>query len=212
MKAWLLPPLRRRVGVAIREERTALGLSQAVLATHLHRDVDFIGKIERGEQNITIDTLERTIGALTAAYLKVLGSSPSSPPAEPPGRLLLKAFAERFGISLPPLKPPSGVGPAHRGGRYEAHEKAHDNPYIAVNHSQRQIMRACRESCQSAPELMTALGHSTRTGHFKRAVTSLLAVGLLELTQPDSPRSKHQRYRLTPKGKAWLSAHDLGNG
>ena len=32
-----------------------------------------------------------------------------------------------------------------------------------------------------------------------------LEPGLIEMTQPDSPRSPTQEYRLTDKGKQWLA-------
>lgn len=41
--------------------------------------------------------------------------------------------------------------------------------------------------------------------HFRAAyLTPALAANLLEMTQPDKPRSSRQRYRLTPTGKHWL--------
>jgi transcriptional regulator with XRE-family HTH domain len=209
MKSWCLPALRRRVGVAIRDERTALGVSQSVLATHLHRDVDFVGKIERGEQNITMDTLERICKALIAAYMKVHRSSVPPPAVGSPGLLVLKAIAEAFGISLPPIAQNSVATPLARDGQYEAHDKAHDDPYIAINSAERQVMESCRDTCRTASELMAVLGYSTRTGHFKRAMQHLVAIGMLALTRPASPRSKNQQYQLTPKGKAWLVANPV---
>lgn len=56
--------LRLRIGRAIRRLRTAAGYSQEAFADacKLHRT--FIGAIERGEKNLTTDTLERIAKAL----------------------------------------------------------------------------------------------------------------------------------------------------
>lgn len=56
--------LRRAIGQAIRRRRKALGLSQDAFAevSGLHRT--YIGGIERGERNITIDNLQRVACSL----------------------------------------------------------------------------------------------------------------------------------------------------
>lgn len=47
--------------------------------------------------------------------------------------------------------------------------------------------------------------------HFRNAYLILaLAADMLEMTQPDKPRSSKQRYRLTAKGRQWLQAHTEG--
>ncbi len=59
------PELARRVGERVRELRLARGItSQEVLAdaAQLHRT--FIGRVERGETNVTVVTLERICAAL----------------------------------------------------------------------------------------------------------------------------------------------------
>ena len=41
--------------------------------------------------------------------------------------------------------------------------------------------------------------------HFRKAyLLPALQAGLIEMTIPDKPRSRNQRYRLTPKGRAFL--------
>ena len=57
-------PLARRIGDRVRELRRARGYSQIHLADFavLHRT--FIGRVERGETNITVGTLEKICAAL----------------------------------------------------------------------------------------------------------------------------------------------------
>ncbi|NTW88967.1 MAG: hypothetical protein HGB26_07580 [Desulfobulbaceae bacterium] len=45
-----------------------------------------------------------------------------------------------------------------------------------------------------------AAGYSSRSGNFKRSQEKLLAAGFIEMTFPERPRSKNQRYRLTERG------------
>lgn len=57
---------------------------------------------------------------------------------------------------------------------------------------------------RNALALMKTLGLSHRATFRKNYLNPALAQGWIEFTQPDSPRSPSQRYRLTRKGKKWL--------
>ncbi|MDT8400035.1 MAG: transcriptional regulator, partial [Pseudomonadales bacterium] len=64
-------------------------------------------------------------------------------------------------------------------------------------------LRAC-EVASPFTDLMAAVGRSNRTKFREAILTPLLEAGLVEMTIPDKPRSRLQKYRLTSKGKAWL--------
>ena len=49
--------------------------------------------------------------------------------------------------------------------------------------------------------LMKALGLKDRVTFTNSYLSPSLKIGLVEMTQPDSPRSPTQRYRLTAKGR-----------
>lgn len=67
-----------------------------------------------------------------------------------------------------------------------------------------QLLRACQGE-QSRAELMDAVGLTHRE-HFREAyLVPALAVGYLEMTIPDKPRSSRQKYRLTPAGHTFLN-------
>lgn len=44
--------------------------------------------------------------------------------------------------------------------------------------------------------------------HFRQAcLAPAIAAGMLEMTPPEKPNSRMQRYRLTPRGIEWLQRH-----
>ena len=60
------PLHRRRLGDAIRARRKELGYSQEKLAELIDCHRNYVGNVERGEQNLTIDMLVRFAKALEA--------------------------------------------------------------------------------------------------------------------------------------------------
>ena len=59
-----IPEHRRRLGNEIRKRRIALGLSQEELAERVDCHRNYVGNVERGEQNATIDMVARFARAL----------------------------------------------------------------------------------------------------------------------------------------------------
>jgi Fic family protein len=55
--------------------------------------------------------------------------------------------------------------------------------------------------------LQSALGLSDRKSFRERYLKPALADGLIEMTIPDKPNSRLQKYRLTDKGRQWLAQH-----
>lgn len=56
----------------------------------------------------------------------------------------------------------------------------------------------------SALDLMNRLGLSHRPTFRKNYLHPALSAGLIEMTHPDSPRAKNQKYRITQRGKAMV--------
>jgi len=63
------------------------------------------------------------------------------------------------------------------------------------------LLHALRKSHRSAFDLMTELGLAHRPTFRKNYLHPALAAGLIEMTQPDTPRARNQKYRLTARGK-----------
>lgn len=57
----------------------------------------------------------------------------------------------------------------------------------------------------SSGDVTTVLGKEYYSGHLRRVVKMLLSDGIIEYTIPEKPRSRLQKYRLTPKGRQVLA-------
>ncbi|OJH45033.1 hypothetical protein IE00_09600 [Paracoccus sp. SM22M-07] len=56
--------LARHFGSAVRQQRILLRLSQEELADRAELDRSYVGRIERGEQNATLETAQKVADAL----------------------------------------------------------------------------------------------------------------------------------------------------
>jgi ATP-dependent DNA helicase RecG len=59
---------------------------------------------------------------------------------------------------------------------------------------------------QGKAGLATELGHKTVSGELNKQVKRLQALGLIEMTMPEKPNSRLQKYRLTNKGHSLLES------
>lgn len=62
------------------------------------------------------------------------------------------------------------------------------------------LLRALRKSQRSASDLMSELGLSHRPSFRKNYLHPALEAGLIEMTQPGTPRARNQKYHLTALG------------
>lgn len=69
------------------------------------------------------------------------------------------------------------------------------------------LLQALSDQELGSQELMHALNLLHRPTFRQNYLNPALEGGWIERTQPDSPRSPTQRYRLTLKGRQWLRAH-----
>lgn len=67
-----IPPAKIRFGLKLRQAREEMSISQEVLAEKagLHRT--YIGQVERGERNISIDSMERLADAVSLPLWEML--------------------------------------------------------------------------------------------------------------------------------------------
>jgi ATP-dependent DNA helicase RecG len=73
-----------------------------------------------------------------------------------------------------------------------------------------EVLAACREEPQTTWDLLTVAGYKSRAGTFKKGLKNLLEQRFLELTIPDRPNSRLQKYRLTDRGRQILAQISSG--
>ena len=88
--------------------------------------------------------------------------------------------------------------------RQEKHKDEHTDKHVVEQLSGTMILvlKALKSKSLSRKEIFDAIGMKNDFRAFKRNVKPLLTDGLIEMTVPDKPSSKLQKYRLTDKGKA----------
>jgi Fic family protein len=68
------------------------------------------------------------------------------------------------------------------------------------------LLRALRGSPRSASDLMAEFGLSHRPTFRKNYIHPALSERLIEMIHPETPRARHQKYRLTERGEQTLKA------
>lgn len=75
---------------------------------------------------------------------------------------------------------------------------------VERNSIQISVLRLLVERSLSRKEIFTSIGIHGDSRAFKRNIQPLLDEGLIEMTVPERPTSRIQRYRLTAKGRALM--------
>ena len=66
------------------------------------------------------------------------------------------------------------------------------------------ILKSCARAPQTKAQLLKSAGLANAYLNYKRHIQSLVADGLLEMTLPDKPNSRLQKYRITIKGRRMI--------
>ena len=82
-------------------------------------------------------------------------------------------------------------------------EKGLSNGEKGLSKAAIKVIKLLEHEC-GLREIATFIQHSNLTKLRNGIMASLIETGFVELTQPDSPRSPTQKYRLTEKGRALL--------
>ena len=77
-----------------------------------------------------------------------------------------------------------------------------DKRQVKLTDKQISVLNALENEILTRKEVFYAINMSGDSRSYKRNIEPLLTAGLIEMTIPDKPNSKLQKYRITPKGKA----------
>ena len=124
-------------------------------------------------------------------YYRVIQESTESTDSAPFIRFMLGMIREAIPAALPET---------------QATDQVSDQVADQVSDQVADLLRALGSHELGSSDLMKALGLSHRPTFRRNYLTPALEAGWIERTQPASPRSPTQRYRLTTTGKAWLQS------
>lgn len=124
------------------------------------------------------------------------------------GSLLIQDACKEHGLPPPEWSSDRNKGvrlifyaPANEGKTQQVGQQATQQ---ATRQVSQQVLRliGVLDGDMSRTELMAALRLKDRVNFARRYLEPAMEQGILEMTQPDSPNSPSQRYRLTAKGQA----------
>ncbi|PRD50105.1 helix-turn-helix domain-containing protein [Phyllobacterium myrsinacearum] len=65
--------IKKRFGLAVKERRGALGISQEELAMRIGADQAYVSRMEAGRMNVTLETAEQVAAAMLCDVAELLG-------------------------------------------------------------------------------------------------------------------------------------------
>lgn len=71
-----------------------------------------------------------------------------------------------------------------------------------VSEQVKRLLDVLADGTYSAKELLSRLQLSHRPNFLYNYLQSALKLGLIEMTRPDAPRARNQKYRLSAKGRS----------
>lgn len=75
-----------------------------------------------------------------------------------------------------------------------------------TNGQQRELLAKLMEDDKSITDLMEFFGYKKRESIRKALLNDLLTGGYVEMTHPENPNHRNQRYRITDKGKSEIES------
>ena len=88
----------------------------------------------------------------------------------------------------------SDTGLRHSNTNLDTQLRHSDTKKVSLSNKQRDIVNFCSVPRTTA-EIMERLGLSNQTKNRERYITSLVAAGYLQMTNPDNPTASNQKYK-----------------
>ena len=92
----------------------------------------------------------------------------------------------------------SDTGLRHSNTNLDTQLRHSDTKKVSLSNKQRDIVNFCSVPRTTA-EIMERLGLSNQTKNRERYITSLVAAGYLQMTNPDNPTASNQKYKKVNK-------------
>ena len=92
----------------------------------------------------------------------------------------------------------SYTGLRHSNTNLDTQLRHSDTKKVSLSNKQRDIVNFCSVPRTTA-EIMERLGLSNQTKNRERYITSLVAAGYLQMTNPDNPTASNQKYKKVNK-------------
>ena len=90
----------------------------------------------------------------------------------------------------------------------EKHQVRHkDEHQVQLSDTQIEVLKALEDITLSRKEIFATIRMNGDSRSFKRHIEPLLADGFIEMTVPDKPNSRLQKYRLTDNGKKFINVN-----
>ena len=90
----------------------------------------------------------------------------------------------------------------------EKHQVRHkDKHQVQLSDTQIEVLKALVNITLSRKDIFATIGMNGDSRSFKRHIEPLLADGFIEMTVPDKPNSRLQKYRLTDNGKKFINVN-----
>jgi predicted transcriptional regulator len=88
------------------------------------------------------------------------------------------------------------------------HQVKHEDKHqVALTDTQIAVLKSLKNKTLPRKEIFAAIEMNGDSRSFKRHAEPLLTEGFIEMTVPDKPNSRLQKYRLTDKGKMAISTN-----
>ncbi|WP_207722234.1 Fic family protein [Acetobacterium fimetarium] len=76
---------------------------------------------------------------------------------------------------------------------------------VDLTGTQIDVLKSLQDRTLSRKEIFAAIGMNGDSRSFKRHIEPLIVADLIEMTVPDKPNSRLQKYRLTDSGKSTIA-------
>jgi ATP-dependent DNA helicase RecG len=92
----------------------------------------------------------------------------------------------------------------HPQARVKAQVEAQVKAQVEITAIERRVLSECLSGSISKKEIALKIGHKGISGSLKKAIAQLINKKLIEYTIPEKPKSRLQKYTITPTGRELL--------